>query len=66
MDEDTFFMVSEVSSFIAKPGTHLRNPTNVEDCLMVTLQYHGYWRKFFKVLAVQYPDTAMYYFKYNS
>jgi hypothetical protein len=39
MDDDTFFMVSKVSSFIAKQSTDLRNPRNIEDCLMVTLQY---------------------------
>jgi len=50
MDDDTFFMVSKVSSFIAKQSTHLKNPRSVEDCLMVTLPYHGYWRKFLKCL----------------
>jgi hypothetical protein len=43
-------MVSKVSSFIAKQSARLRNPRSMEDCLMVTLQYHGYWRKFLKCL----------------
>ena len=45
-----FFLVSKMSSFIAKQSTHLRNPRSVEDCHIVTLQYHGYWRKVLKCL----------------
>jgi hypothetical protein len=66
MDDDTFqFIVSKVSSVIAKQSIHLRNPRSMEDCLMVTLQFLLTGESF-KAVPVQYLDTAEHYFKYYS
>jgi hypothetical protein len=63
LDDDTFqFIVSKVSRFIAKESTQ---PYKHGNSPYANTSVSGYCRKFFK-LAVQYPDTSMQYFKYNS